>query len=99
MQPRRSLVTLIACAFSLSMLTACVTSSGARVDLPPMPADLPACFQRLVKAPTGKTLTQKQVFRLIADLRRSEVEKANCGARALAFYDDVRAGLAEGRAR
>jgi hypothetical protein len=47
-----------------------------------------------VPEPGPGALTKGQVFSLIAQLRRSELEKAQCGRRALAFYDDLRRGLA-----
>jgi len=48
-----------------------------------------------VPEPGPGALTKSQVFGLIARLRRSELEKAQCGRRALAFYDDLRKGLAK----
>lgn len=75
------------------MLTACVSTSAPRVELPAMPSDLPACFERLVPAPKAGAMTKSQVFSLIAQLRRSELGKAQCGKRVLSFYDDVRKGL------
>jgi hypothetical protein len=41
----------------------------------------------LVPTPKGKVLTQSQVFKLVAALRRSEIEKAGCGQRVLGLYD------------
>ena len=58
-----------------------------------MPGDLPACFARLVPEPKAGGMTKAQVYVLVAQLRRSELEKAQCGARALAFYDTLREGL------
>ena len=79
----------------MMMLTGCVTSSATkRPDLPAMPADLPACFKRLVPEPKAGALTKADVFRLITALRRSELEKAQCGERALLFYDNLKKGLA-----
>lgn len=38
-------------------------------------------------------MTKQDVFLLIGQLRRSELEKAQCGNRALQFYESVREGL------
>jgi len=61
--------------------------------MPAMPSDLPACFGRLVTAPKLGPMTKREVYTLITQLRRSELEKAQCGERALAFYDRLREGL------
>ena len=38
-------------------------------------------------------MTKTDVYRLIAALRRSELEKAQCGERAITFYLNLKAGL------
>lgn len=77
------------------ILTGCVTSSAKLPELPAMPADLPACFKRLVPEPKAGAMSKTDVYRLIAALRRSELEKAQCGSRALDFFDNLKAGLAQ----
>jgi hypothetical protein len=72
------------------LLQACVTSSKF-VEPPAIPADLRECFDRLVAAPERGALTEKRVVRLIRDLRRSELEKAGCGDRVIALWDDYAA--------
>jgi hypothetical protein len=69
------------------LLAACNPSSTRFVELAELPAELRECFDRVVVAPKAKRLTERQVVQLIADLRRSELEKAGCGKSAVAFYD------------
>jgi len=38
-------------------------------------------------------MTKAQVVKLIADLKRSEKAKSQCGKRLLAFYEDLRKNL------
>lgn len=73
-------------------LAACNESSGSVkfVELPDVPRDVRQCFDRLVPEPTAKTMTAKQVMSLIADLRRSELEKAQCGSRVISMWEDYR---------
>jgi hypothetical protein len=61
--------------------------------------DVKQCFERLVPAPTAKTMTTKQVMALITELRRSELEKAQCGKRVIAMWEDYRSSYSspEGR--
>lgn len=56
------------------------------VHLPPAPGDVQACFSRLVKVPTGDTMSRQQVVKLVADLKQSELAKSLCGRRLLAWY-------------
>ena len=74
-----SVMTLSACAGSGHNLTAVAPQS--------VPADIRACFDELVPAPPPGPMTKAQVMRLIADLKRSELEKSQCGRRLLAFHD------------
>lgn len=86
---------LIACL--ATMLAGCNPSSvPSSVSLPDLPADIRTCFVATVGIPSGR-LSRKQVFRLIARLKRSELEKAKCGRRAIALYDGLRKGLKGGR--
>jgi hypothetical protein len=86
-----------------TLLSACVTSSQPTsvnlVAAPSIPADVKACFDKLVPAPKQATMTQKQVLILIAKLRKSELEKANCGHRVISMWQDYQDsyGSNEGR--
>jgi hypothetical protein len=75
---------------TLTLLSACVTSSPSikYVDLPAVPTDVKQCFDRLVPAPKQETMTTKQVLTLISKLRRSELEKAQCGKRVVSMWED-----------
>lgn len=74
----------------LTTLAACKDSSVKFVQLPGVPDDVKECFTRLVPAPKAKTMTSKEVFNLIAELRRSELEKAQCGSRVIEMWEDYR---------
>ncbi len=75
-------------------LTGCVTSGGSQTPvtgtidahLPPAPSDLAGCFARLVPQPEGGALSRERVYRLIADLKASELRKSQCGRRLLDWY-------------
>lgn len=86
---------------TLTLLSACVTSSPSIkfVELPAVPQDIKQCFEKLVPAPKQATMTTKQVLVLIAKLRKSEIEKAQCGNRVVQMWEDyqVSYGAAEGR--
>jgi hypothetical protein len=86
---------------TLTLLSACVTSSPSIkfVELPAVPADVKQCFDKLVPAPKQATMTTKQVLVLIAKLRRSELEKAQCGKRVVSMWEDYQTsyGANEGR--
>jgi hypothetical protein len=79
---------LMASVLTAMTLASCATSGTAK--LPALPADLAGCFDRLVGAPAKGALTQGQVFTLIAELRKSEAAKSQCGKRLIAFYDGLR---------
>lgn len=81
-------------------LSACNTSSSVKfVELPTLPLDVKLCFERVVKSPQAQTMTTKQVMSLIAKLRKSELEKAQCGTRVVKMWEDYRTAYAtpEGR--
>lgn len=84
-----------------TLLSACVQSSPSIkfVELPSVPQDIKVCFTRLVPAPKQATMTTKQVLVLIAKLRRSELEKAQCGKRVVSMWEDYQTsyGPTEGR--
>lgn len=85
----------------VTTLSACNGSSASVkfVELPDVPRDVRQCFHRLVPEPTAKTMSTKQVMSLIVELRRSELEKAQCGTRVISMWDDYRSayGANEGR--
>jgi len=58
--------------------------------LPPLPADVIICFDRLTPAPLqDSTLTKAQTLRLIMGLRKSELTQSACGKRFIAFYNQI----------
>jgi len=69
------------------MLTGCATSGGKAPTLPPIPGDIRACFDSVVGKPTAGELSRQQVFKLIADLKQSELNKSLCGKRLIAWYE------------
>lgn len=73
-------------------LAGCMKDSSSVSDLPPVPADIKACFQSEgVPFPNpGRKMTRKQVAQLIVDLKTSEVEKTKCGRRLVAWYEKLR---------
>ena len=76
---------LIASASTSLMLAGCATFSN---EPPPVPQELRTCFDTTVGAPAGEgALTSGQIFQLISDLKRSELEKSACGKRLLRFID------------
>ena len=73
------------------LLTACAGSGvNLNAPVPPqaVPADLRTCFDRLVPEPQQLTMTARELIGLVAALKRSELEKSQCGKRLLRFYDD-----------
>ncbi len=79
-------------ALLLTTLTAC-EPSGTDAALPPIPADVRVCFASVVPAPRPGAMTAAEIARLIADLRRSDLAKTQCGRRLIGFYDTVAAEL------
>jgi hypothetical protein len=49
------------------------------------------CFDKLVPAPKRGEMRKSDMLRLIADLKRSEMAKSECGKRLLSFYETQRA--------
>ncbi|MER8421854.1 hypothetical protein NKG95_28935 [Mesorhizobium sp. M1423] len=72
-------------------LSACATSGAkfAKPHYPELPADLRVCFETQVAPPSSGVMTKKRVIFLIAELKKSETEKNDCGKRLIAFYDNV----------
>lgn len=83
----RRYLTLPISAFLLLTLIGCGPSGPKPSTLPPIPADLPVCFDKMTEAPAAGDLSKADVLRKIAELRRSEVEKSLCGKRLIAFYE------------
>mgnify|MGYP000853111033 CR=1 FL=1 len=76
----------------LAMLAGCATSGTAdlRRTLPPIPADLHACFgaATLVPRPAGSgPITADEIVRLVARLKLSEHVHDRCGLRLIAWYE------------
>jgi hypothetical protein len=71
---------------ALTTLTACETSGG-KVTLAPIPGDIKACFDKHVRMPPAGALTRQQVFRLVADFKKSEAAKSACGKRLIHWYE------------
>jgi hypothetical protein len=66
------------------------------VALPPVPADLRACFgpRTLVPRPQGAgAISAAEVERLVARLKMSEWAHDRCGRRLIAWYEALAAGL------
>lgn len=65
-----------------------------KIDLPPAPADLKACFgpgSRVPAPPKGET-TERQLNAIIAALKQSELAHDQCGQRVIAWYEKLAAG-------
>lgn len=91
---RFNLGLLTACVLVLATLTGCAGSGNrlpveSRVDLPPVPADLKACFKRKVGIPSAGSMTKRQIAALIAKLKESADAKDDCGNRLVAWYEDI----------
>lgn len=59
-----------------------------RVKLPHAPAYYVACFKKQVKIP-DRDLTRAETVQLIASLKRSDLNKSECGRGVIAWYDSV----------
>jgi len=72
-------------------LSGCATSGSKLVapSYPELPADLRVCFETVVPAPKQGPMTKAQVILKIAELKRSETQKTDCGKRLIAFYDSL----------
>lgn len=85
-----NLRTLVVNASMALALTGCA-ASGARLAEPPppqaIPADLRTCFDKLVPVPQQASMTVADVLELVGKLKRSELEKSQCGKRLIKFYD------------
>lgn len=56
-----------------------------------MPTHLRTCFQQVTGLPAG-AWTSAQTAEVIGKLRKSELDKTDCGRQLLQFYDEVAAG-------
>lgn len=56
-----------------------------------MPTHLRVCFQQVTGLPAGEW-TSARTAEVIGKLRKSELDKTDCGRQLLQFYDDVSAG-------
>lgn len=82
----------------LLLLTVCVGCAGndrsltVAPSLPPVSADLKACFEKRAFIPKGPW-SKAQVISIIGRLQASEDEKDGCGKRLISFYEDLAAGM------
>lgn len=74
------------------LLAGCVENGriNPSVQLPHAPSYYLACFKKLTPIPVSD-LTREKVVELVAELRRSELAKSQCGKDLLAWYETVRA--------
>jgi hypothetical protein len=77
-------------------LAGCVTTgqSGHSVQLPKASAYYIACFNKLTDIPVG-SLTRDKVVHLVAELRKSELAKSQCGKDLLKWYNSVKTAFAK----
>ena len=82
-------------AFLLTSLSACATSGSIpemrTTPLPAVPSHLRVCFQTVTGLPAGDW-TVAQTAEVVGKLRKSELDKTDCGRQLLQFYDEVAAG-------
>jgi len=90
---------VIATVLMTGMLSGCANSGKtARIvpipveaPLPPLPADVAHCFNKLTPAPkSGQPLTKQETLRLITRLRGNELNQSLCGKRLIAFYNQLK---------
>jgi hypothetical protein len=64
-----------------------------------VPPDIRAAFEHLTSAPgkKGQPISQAETFRVIGDLRGSEVDKSKAGKRLLKIVDAYNANLSAPR--
>lgn len=62
---------------------------AARPALPPVPADLAACFARAFPEIPDRALSRADVVRILANAKLLDRAKSACGERALAWAADV----------
>jgi hypothetical protein len=83
-------------ATTCALLLCGVLLGGCPADgpgqLPPVPADIQACFRNGPVAIPSKALTAAEVEELWKDDRVQTVVMQRCGNRFLSWYDKLRAG-------
>ncbi|KQP11140.1 hypothetical protein ASF28_08840 [Methylobacterium sp. Leaf99] len=90
--------------FLSGWLAACVTSDGPalidsrapgiRVTLPDAPADVGPCLRQTFPEIPDRALTRADIVRIIGAAKVLDRAKTACGARAVAWIEDVRRDLA-----
>jgi len=73
----------------LMTLSGCAHSTKSIDPYPaqPVPIDIKLCINRMTEDRTG-SLTKKEVFGWIAELKKSEKAKTACGKRLIKMYED-----------
>lgn len=66
---------------------------NAETRLPPIPAGIAACLDREIAAPTRGN--KRAIAALIEQFRRNDVAKTRCGRRLIAYYENIKKGLAQ----
>ena len=77
----------------LVMLTSCASSGSLdRANLPPVPADIRACFdEKVAPPPQGKAMTKQDIYDKFGEFVVLDEKKSSCGKRLIA-RDDALAG-------
>jgi len=86
---------MLTCALMLTGLAACETSGRAQAPLnirtlPPVPADIQACFRGVVDIP-NRALTVAEVERLWSQDRLRSAAQRQCGQRLIDWHEEIRA--------
>ena len=71
------------------------TAPPVKPDLPAVPTHIKNCFASTVTLPKDGEWDNAKVAEVIAKLRQSELAKTRCGRQLIAYYEDLRKGLAE----
>lgn len=89
---------MLSAALIAVVLAGCATSgSPGRIadtnsELPPVPADIQACFRRSVVDVPDRDLTAADIESLWKQDRLRSIVMRNCGQRFLAWYEMIRKG-------
>lgn len=80
----------------LAVISGCATTPSPVIKpaLPPVPSHIKICFAHTVELPSAHQWNSAKVAEVIARLRQSELSKTRCGKQLIAFYEDLRKGLA-----
>ena len=84
-------VLTIPSVLALALLAGCTSISRSLTppevvvvaQYPPIPNDLRNCFDEVTGFPNTQNLTNREIVRLIVDLRQSETRKTQCGRRLI----------------